>query len=180
MKELEQGSKQKGPPRARASGKLQQQRPPGVKEQKTGTAGVERDPEAPATEAFRSKGRQGRDFLRSYRNEGLQEQGKEKQGQPKSGVYENSQQQGPPGEKREAARDSRGERARNKIKGLFDVDALDTTEGRGEDLKKYSKEEGNEAKHGVAEARRENTDKPRVDRYHPHPRSQQERKWIGR
>ena len=41
----------------------------------------------------------------------------------------------------------------------LDVDTPDTTEGRGEDLEKYSKEEGNEGKLGVAEARRENTDK---------------------
>ena len=83
------------------------------------------------------------------------------------GVSENSQQQGPPGEKREVAWDSSGERARNKIKGVvqsnaiagLDVDAPDTTEGSGEDLEKYSKGEGNEAKLGVAEARRENTDK---------------------
>ena len=124
-----------------------------MKEQKIGTAGVESDPEAPATEAFRSKGRQGRDFPRSYRNGGFWEQGKEKQGQSELGVSENSQQQGPPGEKREAAWDSRGERARNKIKGVvqsnaiagLDVDAPDTTEGSGEDLEKYSKEEGNKA-----------------------------------
>ena len=39
IKELDQGSKQKGPPRARASEKPQQQRPPGVKEQKQGPLG---------------------------------------------------------------------------------------------------------------------------------------------
>ena len=56
-KELEQGSEKKGPPRAKASGNLQQQRPPGAKEQKTRTIGVERYLEVPATEAFRSKDR---------------------------------------------------------------------------------------------------------------------------
>ena len=81
VKELEEGSKQKGPPRVRAPGKPQQQRPPGMKEQKIGTAGVESDPEAPATEAFRSKGRLERDISRSFHNGGLRDQGKKKLGQ---------------------------------------------------------------------------------------------------
>ena len=41
----------------------------------------------------------------------------------------------------------------------LDIDAPDTTEGSGEDLEKYSKEEWNETKLGIAEALRENTDK---------------------
>ena len=40
MEELEQGREEQGPPRSRASGSLQQQGPPGAKDQETRTARV--------------------------------------------------------------------------------------------------------------------------------------------
>ena len=93
-KELEQGSKEQGPLRWRASGSLQQQGPQGAKEQEKRTTGVEHVRELP----------------RAYRNRGLQEQGREKQGPPGSRASESYQQRGHPRERKKGSMNARVEK----------------------------------------------------------------------